>query len=123
MAYKTSLNYSPNFSNKKRKKNQIKFIIFHYTETKTLAKAVPQAPAPTTSTSGFDLSSIMESLPHSPVSKGNPSCSHAKIPPLITCAFSKPRTLSFLAESALELPDWQQTNTNASLYFSNLPFI
>jgi N-acetylmuramoyl-L-alanine amidase len=28
MAYKTSLNYSPNFDSKKRKKNQIKFIIF-----------------------------------------------------------------------------------------------
>ena len=31
MAIKTSLNYSPNFDTKKRKANQIKFLIFHYT--------------------------------------------------------------------------------------------
>ena len=31
MAIKTSLNYSPNFDHKKRKANQIKFLIFHYT--------------------------------------------------------------------------------------------
>jgi N-acetylmuramoyl-L-alanine amidase len=31
MAIKTSLNYSPNFDPKKRKANQIKFLIFHYT--------------------------------------------------------------------------------------------
>ena len=35
MAYKTSLNYSPNFSSKKRSKNKIKFIIFHYTGMKS----------------------------------------------------------------------------------------
>ena len=34
MAYKTSLNYSPNFDSNKRKKNQIKFIVFHYTGMK-----------------------------------------------------------------------------------------
>tara|TARA_B100001057_G_scaffold350828_1_gene352336 strand:+ start:223 stop:966 length:744 start_codon:yes stop_codon:yes gene_type:complete len=31
MAIKSSLNYSPNFNPKKRKANQIKFLIFHYT--------------------------------------------------------------------------------------------
>jgi N-acetylmuramoyl-L-alanine amidase len=40
MAYKTSLNYSPNFSSKKRKKNQIKFIIFHYTGMKSEKAAI-----------------------------------------------------------------------------------
>ena len=35
MAIKTSLNYSPNFDPKKRKTNQIKFLIFHYTGMKT----------------------------------------------------------------------------------------
>ena len=35
MAYKTSLNYSPSFDSKKRKKNQIKFIVFHYTGMKS----------------------------------------------------------------------------------------
>ncbi|MDA9933388.1 N-acetylmuramoyl-L-alanine amidase [Candidatus Pelagibacter sp.] len=40
MAYKTSLNYSPNFDSKKRKKNQIKFIIFHYTGMKSEKAAI-----------------------------------------------------------------------------------
>ena len=40
MAYKTSLNYSPNFDSKKRKKNQIKFIIFHYTGMKNEKAAI-----------------------------------------------------------------------------------
>ena len=40
MAYKTSLNYSPNFSSKKRKQNQIKFIIFHYTGMKNEKAAI-----------------------------------------------------------------------------------
>ena len=31
MLTKTSFNYSPNFDLKKRKKKQIKFLIFHYT--------------------------------------------------------------------------------------------
>jgi len=35
MAIKTTLNYSPNFDPKKRKTNQIKFLIFHYTGMKT----------------------------------------------------------------------------------------
>jgi len=35
MAIKTSLNYSPNFDPKKRKANQIKFLIFHYTGMRT----------------------------------------------------------------------------------------
>ena len=40
MAYKTSLNYSPNFDSKKRGKNQIKFIIFHYTGMKSEKAAI-----------------------------------------------------------------------------------
>jgi N-acetylmuramoyl-L-alanine amidase len=40
MAYKISLNYSPNFNSKKRKKNQIKFIIFHYTGMKSEKAAI-----------------------------------------------------------------------------------
>jgi len=40
MAYKISLNYSPNFGYKKRKKNQIKFIIFHYTGMKSEKAAI-----------------------------------------------------------------------------------
>jgi N-acetylmuramoyl-L-alanine amidase len=40
MAYKTNLNYSPNFDSKKRKKNQIKFIIFHYTGMKSEKAAI-----------------------------------------------------------------------------------
>ena len=40
MAYKISLNYSPNFGSKKRKKNQIKFIIFHYTGMKSEKAAI-----------------------------------------------------------------------------------
>ena len=37
--YKT-LNYSPNFNTKKRKPNQIKFIIFHYTGMKNESEAI-----------------------------------------------------------------------------------
>ena len=40
MAYKTSLNYSPNFDSKKRRKNQIKFIIFHYTGMKKESEVI-----------------------------------------------------------------------------------
>ena len=40
MAYKISLNYSPNFNLKKRKKKQIKFVIFHYTGMKDEKAAV-----------------------------------------------------------------------------------
>ena len=35
-----SLNYSPNFIQKKRKKKQIKFIIFHYTGMKKESEAI-----------------------------------------------------------------------------------
>ena len=35
MAYKTNLNYSPNFDPKKRNLGEIKFIIFHYTGMKS----------------------------------------------------------------------------------------
>ena len=40
MAVKTTLNYSPNFDPKKRKTNQIKFLIFHYTGMKTEKTAI-----------------------------------------------------------------------------------
>ena len=36
----TALNYSPNFETKKRKPNQIKFIIFHYTGMKNESQAI-----------------------------------------------------------------------------------
>ena len=37
---RTTLNYSPNFGTKKRKLNQIKFIIFHYTGMKKESEAI-----------------------------------------------------------------------------------
>jgi N-acetylmuramoyl-L-alanine amidase len=40
MTIKTTLNYSPNFDPKKRKANQIKFLIFHYTGMKTEKAAI-----------------------------------------------------------------------------------
>ena len=40
MAIKTTLNYSPNFDPKKKKPNQIKFLIFHYTGMKTEKAAI-----------------------------------------------------------------------------------
>ena len=40
MAIKTTLNYSPNFDPKKRKTNQIKFLVFHYTGMKTEKAAI-----------------------------------------------------------------------------------
>ena len=40
MSMKISLNFSPNFDPKKRKKNEIKFIIFHYTGMKSEKKAI-----------------------------------------------------------------------------------
>jgi len=40
MAIKTSINYSPNFNPKKRKVNQIKFLIFHYTGMRTEKAAI-----------------------------------------------------------------------------------
>jgi N-acetylmuramoyl-L-alanine amidase len=40
MALKTILNYSPNFSHKKRPSKQIKFIIFHYTGMKNESNAL-----------------------------------------------------------------------------------
>jgi N-acetylmuramoyl-L-alanine amidase len=40
MALKTILNYSPNFSPKKRNSKQIKFIIFHYTGMKSESNAL-----------------------------------------------------------------------------------
>ena len=36
----TTLNYSPNFETKKRKKNEIKFIVFHYTGMKKESEAI-----------------------------------------------------------------------------------
>ena len=40
MIINTTLNYSPSFEIKKRKPNQIKFIIFHYTGMKNEFKAI-----------------------------------------------------------------------------------
>jgi N-acetylmuramoyl-L-alanine amidase len=40
MSIKTTLDYSPNFNSKKRKINQIKFIIFHYTGMKKESEAI-----------------------------------------------------------------------------------
>ena len=40
MNFKKILNYSPNFDLKKRNKNQIKFLIFHYTGMKTETAAI-----------------------------------------------------------------------------------
>ena len=40
MALKTSINYSPNFTPNKRSKNEIKFIIFHYTGMKKEIDAI-----------------------------------------------------------------------------------
>ena len=40
MSIDTTLNYSPNFNIKKRKPNQIKFIIFHYTGMKNESEAI-----------------------------------------------------------------------------------
>ena len=40
MSMKISLNFSPNFDPKKRKKNEIKFIVFHYTGMKSEKKAI-----------------------------------------------------------------------------------
>ncbi|MDA9682053.1 N-acetylmuramoyl-L-alanine amidase [Candidatus Pelagibacter sp.] len=40
MSFKTILNYSPNFNEKKRDSKQIKFIIFHYTGMKKESEAI-----------------------------------------------------------------------------------
>ena len=40
MALKITLNYSPNFNSKKRKFNQIKFIVYHYTGMKKESEAI-----------------------------------------------------------------------------------
>ena len=40
MAIKTLINYSPNFYAIKRKKKQIKFIVFHYTGMKSEVEAI-----------------------------------------------------------------------------------
>ena len=40
MSIKTTLNYSPNFNQKKRSSKKIKFIIFHYTGMKKESKAI-----------------------------------------------------------------------------------
>ena len=40
MSMDTTLNHSPNFNIKKRKPNQIKFIIFHYTGMKKESEAI-----------------------------------------------------------------------------------
>ncbi len=40
MSFKQTVNYSPNFDSKKRRKNQIKFLIFHYTGMKSDTEAL-----------------------------------------------------------------------------------
>ena len=40
MPIRTTLNYSPNFSSKKRNKKQIRFIVFHYTGMKKESEAI-----------------------------------------------------------------------------------
>jgi N-acetylmuramoyl-L-alanine amidase len=40
MPIKTTLNYSPNFNSKKRKFNQIKYIVFHYTGMRKESEAI-----------------------------------------------------------------------------------
>ena len=40
MPLKTTINYSPNFDLKKRRKNRIRFLIFHYTGMKSEKKAL-----------------------------------------------------------------------------------
>ena len=40
MPFKTSLNYSPNFSSKKRQKKEVRFIILHYTGMKSEKAAI-----------------------------------------------------------------------------------
>ena len=40
MAINSSIIYSPNFDLKKRKKNKIKFLVFHYTGMKSENKAI-----------------------------------------------------------------------------------
>ena len=40
MAIKTTLNYSPNFNQKRRSAKKIKFIIFHYTGMKKESEAI-----------------------------------------------------------------------------------
>ena len=37
---KITVNFSPNFDPKKRKKNEIKFIVFHYTGMRSEKKAI-----------------------------------------------------------------------------------
>ena len=40
MSFKTILNYSPNFDEKKRDSRQIRFLIFHYTGMKKESEAI-----------------------------------------------------------------------------------
>ena len=46
MSIKTTLNYSPNFNQKKRSKNKIKFIILHYTGMKSESAAIKKLTNP-----------------------------------------------------------------------------
>ena len=47
---KMTINYSPNFNRKKREKNKIKYLIYHYTGMKNdkLAIKFPSIPSPMT---------------------------------------------------------------------------
>ena len=40
MAIKTTINYSPNFEIKRRKKKQVKYLVFHYTGMKSEKSAI-----------------------------------------------------------------------------------
>ena len=40
MHIKTSLNYSPNFSTRRRNKKKIKYIVYHYTGMRSESKAI-----------------------------------------------------------------------------------
>ena len=46
MIVNTTLNYSPNFDLKKRKKKEIKFIVYHYTGMKTEKEAIKKLTDP-----------------------------------------------------------------------------
>ena len=40
MSIKTSLNYSPNFSTRRRNPEKIKYIVYHYTGMRSESKAI-----------------------------------------------------------------------------------
>ena len=66
MSIKTTLNYSPNFSPKKRSKNKIKFIILHYTGMKTESAAIKKLTNPVSEVSSHSVSYTHLTLPTTP---------------------------------------------------------